>query len=149
MTKLALVATLAALMSAVAAFWFWFQMRRLRRAEFIRNFAWPPGLLNKLQAKYPGFSRKESALVSEGLRQFFLAYLSSGKRYVAMPSQAADELWHEFILYTRAYSDFCDEAFGGFFITRPPSRSRRRNASPTRVCDASGGGPAAKRTSIR
>ncbi|MFO1116786.1 MAG: hypothetical protein U1E28_13970 [Beijerinckiaceae bacterium] len=119
MTKLALVATLAALMSAVAAFWFWFQMRRLRRAEFIRNFAWPPGLLNKLQAKYPGFSRKESALVSEGLRQFFLAYLSSGKRYVAMPSQAADELWHEFILYTRAYSDFCDEAFGGFFHHTP------------------------------
>ena len=34
-------------------------------------------------------------LVSRGLRQFFLAYLMSGKRYVSMPSRVADELWHE------------------------------------------------------
>ena len=58
----------------------------LRRAEYIRTFGWPPGLLERLEKRHPGFSRKESALVSRGLRQFFVAYLMSGKRYVSMPS---------------------------------------------------------------
>ena len=72
-----------------------------RRAEFIRTFRWPRGLLERLEKHHAGFERKDSALVSRGLRQFFLAYLMSGKRHVSMPSQVADDLWHEFILYTR------------------------------------------------
>jgi hypothetical protein len=93
--------------------------RRLKRAEYIRSYAWPPGLLDKLAAHHTGFTRKETALVAQGLRQFFLAYLNGGLRYVAMPSQVADDLWHEFILYTRAYQDFCDKAFGGFLHHTP------------------------------
>ena len=93
--------------------------RRLKRQEYVRGFAWPPGLLDKLQARHPGFTRKETALVSQGLRQFFLAYLQSGNKYVAMPSQVADDLWHEFILYTRAYQEFCRQAFGGFLHHTP------------------------------
>lgn len=105
--------------SAVSAAYLYVQLRRMRRADFIRDYAWPPGLLDKLQARRHGFRRKESALVAEGLRQFFLAYLNSGKRYVAMPSQVADDLWHEFILYTRAYDAFCAKAFGGFLHHTP------------------------------
>ena len=36
----------------------------LRRAEFIRTFRWPPGLLERLEKHHPGFERKDSALVS-------------------------------------------------------------------------------------
>ena len=36
-----------------------------------------------------------------------------------MPSQAADVLWHEFILYTREYQSFCARAFGGFLHHTP------------------------------
>ena len=93
--------------------------RRLKRAEYIRTYAWPPGLLDKLAGHHKSFTRKETALVAQGLRQFFLAYLNSGQRYVAMPSQVADDLWHEFILYTRAYQDFCDNAFGSFLHHTP------------------------------
>ena len=107
------------------------------RADFIRNYAWPPGLLDKLSEKYPQFRRKESALVSQGLRQFFMAYLRSGCRYVAMPSQVADDLWHEFILYTRDYDAFCKKAFGQFLHHTPavalaPER-RESNAGLRRV----------------
>jgi hypothetical protein len=66
----------------------------LRRAEFIRTFRWPRGLLERLEKHHPGFERKDSALVSRGLRQFFLAYLMGGRRHVSMPSQVAFELWH-------------------------------------------------------
>ena len=117
--KYIFLATAVAAGCAVSAAYFYFQLRRLRRADFIRDYAWPPGLLDKLQARHKGFRRKESALVAEGLRQFFLAYLNSGKRYVAMPSQVADDLWHEFILYTRAYDAFCANAFGGFLHHTP------------------------------
>jgi hypothetical protein len=108
----------------------------LRRAEFIRSFRWPPGLLERLEQRHPGFGRKDSALVSQGLRQFFLAYLMSGKRFVSMPSQVADDLWHEFILYTREYDTFCRRAFGGFLHHTPavvlgPHRSH--NAGLRRV----------------
>jgi hypothetical protein len=46
---------------------------RLRRAEFIRTYRWPPGLLDRLEKHRPGLARKDSALVSRGLRQFFIA----------------------------------------------------------------------------
>ena len=92
---------------------------RYRRAEFIRTYKLPRGLLSKLAERYPGMTRKELALVSRGLRQFFIAYLMSGKKYVAMPSVAADSLWHEFILYTREYQSFCRRAFGGFLHHTP------------------------------
>jgi hypothetical protein len=108
----------------------------LRRAEFIRTFRWPRGLLQRLEKHYPGFERKNSALVSRGLRQYFLAYLMSGKRYVSMPSQVADDLWHEFILYTREYDAFCRRAFGGFLHHTPAvvlSEHRKSNEGLRRV----------------
>ena len=110
--------------------------RTLRRAEFIRTFRWPPGLLQRLEKHHPGFERKDSALVSRGLRQFFLAYLMSGRRYVSMPSQVADDLWHEFILYTREYDSFCSRAFGGFLHHTPAvvlSEHRKSNEGLRRV----------------
>ena len=97
----------------------WSKNRNLHRAEFIRTYEWPPGLYAKVVGKYPHIRRKDAALVSRGLRQFFVAYLMSGKKYVAMPSQVADELWHEFILYTRDYDAFCKKAFGGFLHHTP------------------------------
>jgi hypothetical protein len=108
----------------------------LRRADFIRTSRWPPGLLERLEKRHPGFTRKESALVSRGLRQFFLAYLMSGKRYVSMPSQVADDLWHELILYTREYDSFCRRAFGGFLHHTPAvvlSEHRKGNEGLRRV----------------
>jgi hypothetical protein len=98
----------------------WFNSRqRLRRAEFIRTYRWPPGLLDKLSQQHPALQRKESALVSNGLRQFFLAYLMSGRQFVSMPSQIVDDLWHQFILYTREYQSFCNKAFGTFLHHTP------------------------------
>lgn len=108
----------------------------LRRADYIRTFRWPRGLLQRLEKHHPVFERKDSALVSRGLRQFFLAYLMSGKRNVSMPSQVADDLWHEFILYTREYDAFCRRAFGGFLHHTPAvvlSEHRKGNEGLRRV----------------
>lgn len=57
--------------------------------------------------------------MAHGLRQFFLAHLKSGHRFVSMPSQAVDDLWHEFILCTKNYDSFCRKAFGRFLHHTP------------------------------
>ena len=128
------VVAAAAVIGSAVLFGKW---QTLRRAEFIRTFSWPQGLLVRLEKHHPGFTRKDSALVSRGLRQFFLAYLMSGKRYVSMPSQAADDLWHEFILYTREHDAFCRRAFGGFLHHMPAvvlvKERRRSNEGLRRV----------------
>jgi hypothetical protein len=38
-----------------------------------------------------------------------------------MPSQAVDTAWHEFILLTKNYADFCEKAFGKFLHHTPHS----------------------------
>lgn len=94
-------------------------VRLSKRRNFIRHYRFPPGLLQKLQRMHPQIQPKEYSLVAQSLRQFFLAYLVSGKQNVAMPSCVADDLWHEFILYTQQYAEFCRLAFGGFFHHTP------------------------------
>lgn len=91
----------------------------LRREEYIRHAELPRGLFEKLRARHPQLTLRDCQLVAQGLRQFFLAHLKSGRRFVAMPSQVADDLWHEFILYTRHYHHFCGKAFGRFMHHTP------------------------------
>lgn len=114
----------------LAAFALWRRQRQLRREAFIRDEPLPPGLFDKLRKKRPELTLKDCQLVARALRQFFLAYLKGGRRPVAMPSQVVDELWHEFILYTRHYQRFCGHAFGGFLHHTPAvvlGKERRSN----------------------
>ena len=92
--------------------------------------------MQKLIEHHPSLARKDAALVSRGLRQFFIAYLMGGRRFVSMPSCVADDLWHEFILYTRDYQRFCRKALGGFLHHAPAvvlSRDRKSNEGLRRV----------------
>ena len=104
---------------AVMVFMLWRRNRRLERERFIRDYAWPRGLLDRLAKRRPELSVKDRVLVTRGLKQFFLAHLRSGRRFVSMPSQVADDLWHEFILYTKGYDAFCRQAFGRFLHHTP------------------------------
>lgn len=122
---------------AVALFvaWIFYLMQRrhaaLRREAFIRRSELPKGLFERLRKHHPNLSQKDCQLVAHALRQFFLAYLKSGRKYVSMPSQAVDDLWHEFILYTKNYERFCRQAFGGFLHHTPAvvlSGNHRSNA---------------------
>lgn len=79
----------------------------------------PPGLFERLAKKRPQLGIKEQQLVARALRQFFLAHLKSGRKFVSIPSQVVDDLWHEFILYTRHYDAFCKRAFGRYLHHTP------------------------------
>lgn len=101
---------------------FWRRHVFLRRQEFIRSAALPYGLFDKLRQRHPQLDQKDCQLVANGLRQFFLTYQRSSYKHVSMPSQVVDDLWHEFILHTRAYQAFCQQAFGRFFHHAPAAR---------------------------
>lgn len=107
------------IMLCAVAIYLWQRQVMLRREEVIRTFQFPNGLYEKLKKHHPQLTLKECQLVSRGLRKFFLAYLKSGRKFVSMPSQVVDDLWHEFILYTKDYQSFCHQAFGGFFHHTP------------------------------
>jgi hypothetical protein len=106
------------------------------RAEFIRTFRYPKGIFEGLKRKYPHLEAKDCQLVSRALRQYFLAHLKSGRKYVSMPSQAADEVWHDFILNTKEYAKFCQRAFGQFMHHTPAvvMSSNRKSNEGLRRC---------------
>lgn len=97
----------------------WRRRLALQRLEYIRNFELPRGLFERLRKRRPTLTLKDCQLVAHALRHFFLAYAQSGRKFVSMPSQAVDDLWHEFILYTKNYDLFCRQAFGGFLHHTP------------------------------
>lgn len=106
----------------------WFETS-LRR-QFIREARLPPFLVHKLIAAHPQLSRRDAELVLRGLRQFFMAHLRSGRKFVGMPSKVADTAWHEFILHTQGYQHWCQAAFGGLLHHTPAEvlgRDPKRN----------------------
>jgi hypothetical protein len=100
------------------------------RRQFIREARMPPFLVGKLMAAHLGLGRRDAELVLRGLRQFFMAHLRSGRKFVAMPSKVVDTAWHEFILHTQGYQHWCQAAFGGMLHHSPAEvlgRDGRRN----------------------
>ncbi|MEO8155323.1 MAG: hypothetical protein ABI605_19825 [Rhizobacter sp.] len=92
---------------------------RWQREVALREAPLPQFLKRKLRETYPQLSGKDCDLVERGLRQYFLACLRSKKKFVAMPSKAVDAMWHEFILHTRAYREWCDLTLGWFLHHTP------------------------------
>ena len=100
------------------------------RRQFIRDSEFPAQLKAKLHKKYSQITPAQAELVVHGLRQFFMANARSNARYVAMPSRAVDTAWHEFILNTRVYGQWCNTAFGSLLHHTPASAmgaSAKRN----------------------
>jgi hypothetical protein len=113
------ITVLIAVFSLAVLMKIWSAWRRLARAQYIRTYMFPPGLFNKFAQQQPQLASKDRQMVARGLRQYFLAHLHSGCKFVSMPSQVVDDLWHEFILYTRQYDQFCHKAFGKFMHHTP------------------------------
>jgi hypothetical protein len=98
------------------------------RSRLVREAPLPRFLRRKLMDAYPHLRLRDTELVERGLRQFFIACQRSNKRFVAMPSQVVDSMWHEFILHTSAYREWCDLVIGRF-IDHVPAEVLGRKAS--------------------
>ena len=97
--------------------------RRVSPAQvaFLSGYSFPPALREKVAEELPTLGRIEVDRVLEGLRVWFLVCLHARGKRVGMPSRAVDVAWHEFILLTREYTSFCEQAFGYYLHHSPAS----------------------------
>ncbi len=71
------------------------------------------------------------------LRKFF-QLIALGHERLAMASEAVDEAWHTFILFTLDYSRFCEHVFGRFIHHNPfiPGEARDPRGASVRFRQA-------------
>ena len=119
MKSLLLVALLLAVILAAAALVAWLALGTVAaRDKFVAGYRFPPHLRRAVARRYPHLAEPQLDLVIEQLRGYF-ELCRRTRRLLAMPSQAVDVAWHEFILATRQYQGFCKRGFGRFLHHTP------------------------------
>ncbi len=113
------VAVVLLLVALLVAWQIMNALGRSRRQRRIDDYVFPSGLTAKVRQTYPQLSQQQAQLVIDNLREYFHMCNTAGRRMVAMPSQAVDVAWHEFILNTRNYHKFCLAALGRFLHHTP------------------------------
>ena len=102
----------------------WSYWTRRRRSHHIATYPYRNLLDKRLAARHPQLSEAQRALVYRALQDYFQVCHAARRRLVAMPSQVVDDAWHEFILFTRHYQEYCGRAFGHFLHHTPAEAMR-------------------------
>jgi hypothetical protein len=70
-------------------------------------------------------------LIEDALFEFrrYMALVALGHHDIAMISQDVDEVWHNFIVFTRQYSRFCETVFEEFIHHDPNVTQKARRAA--------------------
>ena len=91
------------------------------RGDFISEYQFPLAVSEKLQQSYPHLNEQQINQIISGLRSYFQICNWAVEEHdeLAMPSQAVDTAWHEFLVDTKLYEDFCQQAFGQFLYHTP------------------------------
>jgi hypothetical protein len=97
-----------------------------RREEYIANYQFPRALRERFRIEHPELTDKQQMLVWSALREYFQLCRMARHKMVAMPSIITDDAWHDFILFTREYHDFCSNAFGRYLHHSPATGSNYR-----------------------
>ncbi len=105
------------------------KQRSHRRQKMIDHYRFPARVTAKVRQQYPHLTDQQVEQVITGLREYFHVCNAAGAAMVAMPSQVVDVAWHEFILFTRQYQQFCNAALGRFLHHTPAEAME----SPTRA----------------
>jgi len=92
---------------------------RRRKLAALQAFAFPDYLAGGARAHYPQLSDADWAMVLQGLRDYFAIAIDAQGRRISMPSRVVDAVWHQFILSTRAYQEFCRRVLGRFLHHTP------------------------------
>ncbi len=126
--KLVIVLLVCGLIVATISWW---RSLLRQRDAFIDGYPYSKFLDRRLAARRPELNEEQRSLVFDGLREYFQLCRMANKRLLAMPSQAVDDAWHEFILFTRQYQQFCARGLGRFLHHTPAAAMR----SPTDAQD--------------
>lgn len=126
---MSLIATLLIGAGIAFAIRAWRKAKQRQREAFLDHYRFPERLHSKLLQRYPHLTTEQGNKVLRGLREYFQLCRLAGNKRVAMPSQAVDVAWHEFILYTQQYAQFCRKGLGRFLHHTPNDALRNTSAS--------------------
>ena len=90
-----------------------------RRRGYIESYTFPASVYQTVWKLHPHLCASDRDAVAEMLREWFLLCLAARGKFLSMPSQIVDDAWHAFIIDTRAYAQFCRNAFGRFLHHTP------------------------------
>ncbi|WP_144394995.1 glycine-rich domain-containing protein [Pleionea sediminis] len=96
---------------------------------YIQNYKFNSAISKKVKEKYPHLSAQDISLVLRALKDYFYICNKAKRKMVSMPSQVVDVAWHEFILFTRQYQQFCDKALGRFLHHTPAEAMTKPTAA--------------------
>ncbi len=125
----------------IASLWFFSKVltrqTQAKRHAYIDSYVFPKRLSETLIKTYPHLTEPQVVSIIYALRDYFHLCLNAGrKRSVAMPSQAVDVAWHEFILFTHDYEKFCHQSFGHFLHHTPAEAMSSRMRAQTGIKNA-------------
>ena len=91
----------------------------------------PEKVTHELKQKYPDMNPKYYKLALDATEQYFQLHKKYSKKFLYMPSEVADLVWHNFILHTREYMNYCDKEFGTYFHHSPFEIKPKTNKEKT------------------
>lgn len=107
--------------SGFFVYWCICRSKEAERTKYLRTYEFPTPVAERVRKRYPHLSEEQLSLVMRGLRQYFILCNAARGGRVSMPSQAVDAVWHEFILFTREYAEFCNKGLNRFLHHVPAS----------------------------
>jgi hypothetical protein len=103
----------------------WRRHVQLARERFINRYDYARLLDARFAMKRTELNPRQRQAVFRALSEYFQTCRMAGKKHmVSMPSQVVDDAWHEFILFTRNYNNFCQRALGRFLHHIPAEAMR-------------------------
>jgi len=99
--------------------YFWRKEQKRKRLRYIENYKFNPVLIRRVKEKIPDISDKNTTKLFDALRDYFYICSQAQGKMVAMPSEAVDIAWHEFLLFTKEYQTFCNKGIGRFLHHTP------------------------------
>jgi len=99
--------------------YFWRKEQKKKRLKYIKSYKFNPLLIRRVKEKIPDISEKNTTKLFNALRDYFYICSQAQVKMVAMPSEAVDIAWHEFLLFTKEYQEFCNRGMGRFLHHTP------------------------------
>jgi hypothetical protein len=102
-----------------------------------------PFLIEKLLNNYIVDSEEEGDIIFDEVKKYMILVRFDKLADWQMYSLRVDEVWHQFILFTKEYIDFCELFFGGYVGHRPsnaprPKVARSRIGNPAKISSFEG-----------
>ena len=109
--------------------------RSVRRIAVVDAFPFPSSVRQRFAFRHGDLTADQIQTAEAATRQWFRLAGPNPKAKLSMPSVVVDDMWHELVLHTREYADFCQEAFGRFLHHAPESAMSSPAAAANRSTD--------------